>query len=115
MEKRYIEQEENPENIKIEAGESIEVRCNVTIPNLSKDDIQVQVYCGRVSDNGTVDDVLVVPMKFIEAEEEYQRYHYSAKIQLQTGGNYGYTFRVMPQNEMLLDSENLDLVKWNEK
>ena len=110
-----IEQEENPENINIDAGESIEVRCNVTIPNLSKDDIQVQVYCGRVSDNGTVDDVLVVPMKFIEAEEEYQRYHYSAKIQLQTGGNYGYTFRVMPHHEMLLDSENLNLVKWIEK
>ena len=110
-----IEQEENPENINIDAGESIEVRCNVTIPNLSKDDIQVQVYCGRVSDNGTVDDVLVVPMKLVEEEPEYQRYHYSAKIQLQTGGNYGYTFRVMPHHEMLLDSENLDLVKWIEK
>ena len=110
-----IEQEENPENINIDAGESIEVRCNVTIPNLSKDDIQVQVYCGRVSDNGTVDDVLVVPMKLVEEEPEYQRYHYSAKIQLQTGGNYGYTFRVMPHHEMLLDSENLDLVKWIER
>ena len=110
-----IEQEENPENINIDAGESIEVRCNVTIPNLNKDDIQVQVYCGRVSDNGTVDDVLIVPMKLVEEEPEYQRYHYSTKIQLQTGGNYGYTFRVMPHHEMLLDSENLDLVKWIEK
>ena len=110
-----IEQEDNPENINIDAGDSIEVRCNVTIPNLSKDDIQVQVYCGRVADNGTVDDVIVIPMKFVSEEEEYKRYHYSAKIKLQTGGNYGYTFRVMPQNEMLLDSENLDLVKWIEK
>ena len=110
-----IEQEDNPENINIDAGDSIEVRCNVTIPNLSKDDVQVQVYCGRVADNGTVDDVLVIPMKLVSEEEEYKRYHYSAKIKLQTGGNYGYTFRVMPQNEMLLDSENLDLVKWIEK
>ena len=54
-------------------------------------------------------------MKLVSEEEEYRRYHYSAKIKLQTGGNYGYTFRVMPQNEMLLDSENLDLVKWIEK
>ena len=110
-----IEQEDNPENINIDAGDSIEVRCNVTIPNLSKDDVQVQVYCGRVADNGTVDDVLVIPMKLVSEEEEYKRYHYSAKIKLQTGGNYGYTFRVMPQNEMLLDSENLDLVKWIER
>ena len=36
----------------------------------------------------------------------------NAKVQLVNGGNYGYTFRVMPKHEMLLDSENLDLVKW---
>ena len=110
-----IEQEENPENINIDAGDSIEVRCNVTIPNLTIDDIEVQVYCGKVSDNGTVEDILITPMKLVESEEDYKRYHYSAKIQLQTGGNYGYTFRVMPKNEMLLDSENLNLVKWIEK
>ena len=110
-----IEQEDNPENVNIDAGDAIEVRCNVTIPNLSKDDIEVQVYCGRVSDNGTVDDVLVIPMKLLSVEEEYKRYHYSANIKLQTGGNYGYTFRVMPKHEMLLDSENLNLVKWIEK
>ena len=54
-------------------------------------------------------------MKLIESEEDYKRYHYSARIRLQTGGNYGYTFRVMPKHEMLLDSENLNLVKWIER
>ena len=39
-------------------------------------------------------------------------YTYKAKLELTTGGNYGYTFRVMPKHEMLLDSENLNLVKW---
>ena len=110
-----IEQEDNPENINIDAGDSIEVRCNVTIPNLNKEDIRVEAYCGKVSDNGIVEDVIVVPMKLVSEEEQYKRYHYYAKISLAFGGNYGYTFRVMPQNEMLLDSENLDLVKWIEK
>ena len=107
-----IEQEENPENINIDAGESIEVRCNVTIPNLNKEDIKVEAYCGKISDDGIVEDILIVPMELYEEEEKYKRYHYKAKINLVSGGNYGYTFRVMPQNEMLLDSENLDLVKW---
>ena len=107
-----IEQEENPENVNIDAGDSIEVRCNVTIPNLNKEDIRVEAYCGRVADDGTVEDVLVVPMKLCGEEEEYKRYHYTAKLNLVSGGNYGYTFRVMPQNEMLLDSANLDLIKW---
>ena len=48
-------------------------------------------------------------------DDENKKYYYSAKIDLISGGNYGYSFRVMPQNEMLLDSENMDLVKWIEK
>ena len=82
---------------------------------MNKEDIRVEAYCGKVSDNGIVEDVIVVPMKLVSEEEQYKRYHYYAKISLVSGGNYGYTFRVMPQNEMLLDSENLDLVKWIEK
>ena len=37
---------------------------------------------------------------------------YKANIKLTTGGDYGYTFRVMPTHHMLLDSANLNLVKW---
>ena len=39
-------------------------------------------------------------------------YTYRAEIDLTTGGDYGYTFRVMPKNEMLLDNANMDLIKW---
>ena len=107
-----IEQTDNPENIKIDAGESIEVGCKVTLPNLEKEDIKVEVYCGKISDDGRVENITIVPMKLVSEEKEYKRYTYTTKISLSSGGNYGYTFRVMPTNEMLLDSENLDLVKW---
>ena len=51
-------------------------------------------------------------MELIEENVEERVYTYKAKIELTTGGDYGYTFRVMPKHEMLLDSENLNLVKW---
>ena len=107
-----IEQLENPENIKIEAGEKINVACKVTLPNIEKENVRVEVYCGKISDNGQVEDITVIPMKLTDEEPEYKRYTYKAQVALLSGGNYGYTFRVMPTNEMLLDSENLDLVKW---
>ena len=37
---------------------------------------------------------------------------FSAKIKLTTGGDYGYTFRVIPKNDMILNPMNLDLIKW---
>ena len=110
-----IEQDDNPENLSIDAGENIEVRCKVTLPNISKDNIRVEVYCGKISDEGNVEEIKIIPMKLIGEEEQYKRYEYSSKVSLSTGGNYGYTFRVMPVHPMLLDSENLDLVKWIEK
>ena len=110
-----IEQVDNPENINIDAGQNIEVNCMVTLPNINEKNIKVEVYCGKISDVGTVEDVKIVRMKLVKKEDEYKRYHYTAKLSLSTGGNYGYTFRVMPIHEMLLDSENLNLVKWIEK
>lgn len=114
-EKIIIEQSSNPENIKIDAGEEIEVTCNVTLPNIEKEDIRVEVYCGKIVDDGSVDEIKVLPMKIKTEDIQAKKYEYTAKISLATGGNYGYTFRVMPTNKMLLDSENLDLVKWIER
>ena len=48
----------------------------------------------------------------IEKNEENREYTFKTKLELTTGGNYGYTFRVMPKHEMLIDEENLDLVTW---
>ena len=90
----------------------IEVRCKVSLPNISVDNIEAQVYYGRIEDNGVVDDISIIPME-LEAEDNEKRvYTYKAKIKLVNGGEYGYTFRVIPKHEMILDPENLDLIKW---
>ena len=111
-----IEQvENNADNITVDAGAEIEVRCAVTLPNIDPNYIRAEVYYGKFLEDGTVQDVKIIPMKLERKEEENKKYYYVAKIDLASGGNYGYSFRVMPQHEMLLDSENLDLVKWIEK
>ena len=82
------------------------------MPNIAVENIEAQVYYGRIQENGVVDDISIIPMKLIEEDKEEKQYTFMAKVQLINGGNYGYTFRVMPKHEMLLDSENLNLVKW---
>ena len=61
---------------------------------------------------GVVENVSIIPMTLSDSDEEQKKYYFTAKIELTTGGNYGYTFRVMPKHEMLLDAANLDLIKW---
>lgn len=107
-----ITQVNNLDNITIDAGNNIEVRCEVELPNIKQENIDVEVYYGKILDNGIVENVSIIPMKLEKQDEETRKYYYVAKIELTTGGNYGYTFRVMPKHEMILEPTNLNLVKW---
>ena len=53
--------------------------------------------------------------KKISEDKENHKYTYEAVLDLKTGGNFGYTFRVMPKHDMLVDSETLNLVSWTQK
>ena len=110
-----IHQLHAPENLVKDAGDTIEVRCQVKLPNIKEENVEVQVYYGRMDDEGILDLVEVIPMKLEKEEEEEKVYSYVATISLTTGGDYGYTFRVMPKHPLLLDKENLDLIKWMTK
>ena len=107
-----ITQTNNLDNITIDAGNNIEVKCEVELPNVDLENITVECYYGKILDNGIVENVSIIPMKLTGKDEENKKYEYTTKIELKTCGNYGYTFRVMPKHEMLLDAENLNLVKW---
>ena len=109
---KITQTEEDLDNITIDAGNKIEVGCEVTLPNIDVDNVTVQVYYGKILENGIVEDISIIPMELTEENPEERKYYYTAKLELTTGGNYGYTFRVMPKNEMILEPANLDLIKW---
>lgn len=111
-EKIKIEQVNNLDNIVVDAGNKIEVNCKVTLPDIQVENIEVEAYAGRITENGTIENITIIPMELIEKNDETREYLFKAKLELTTGGNYGYTFRVMPKHEMILDAENLNLVKW---
>lgn len=109
-----ITQKDNLDNISIDAGNCIDVKCEVDLANMKEENINVECYYGKILENGVVEDINIVPMKLKNIEEKDGKniHEYETKIELKTGGNYGYTFRIMPKHEMILDPENLNLVKW---
>ena len=107
-----IRQLNNLDNITMDAGNTIDVMCNVNLPNIDVDSITAQVYYGKILDTGTVENVSIIPMNLVQSDDNERNYTFAAKIELTTGGNYGYTFRIMPKHEMLPDPENMDLIKW---
>ena len=108
-----ITQNNNLDNITIDAGNKIEVHCVVKLPeSIDYNSIRAEVYYGKILDNGIMEEIKTLPMQLIEKDDENREYKYSTKIELKTGGNYGYTFRVMPQTDMMLNTTNLDVIQW---
>ena len=107
-----ITQDRNVDNARLVAGTQITVNCELYLPNIEEENVDMQVYFGQFLNNGTVRNVYTVTMNKISENKAEHKYTYEATLDLKTGGNFGYTFRVMPKHKMLVDSENLDLVKW---
>ena len=107
-----ITQDNNLDNITIDAGKKIAVECKVKLPNIDVNNVEVQAYYGEITEKGVVEKINVIPMQLVESNDEKRIYTYETTIELKTGGNFGYTFRVMPKHEMLLDSANWNLIKW---
>jgi starch phosphorylase len=105
-----LEQADNPDNTKMVAGSKITVKCYVNLASVEQENANVQVYFGQFLENGNVKNVYTKEMK--KVGEENGKLVYEGVIELPTGGNFGYTFRVMPKHEMMLDSENMNLIKW---
>lgn len=98
-------------DVTIDAGNKIQVSCKVDLPNISPDSISVEVYSAKIMSDGTFEDINITPMTRDIKEDNL----YTGEITLKTGGDYGYTFRVMPKHPMLLDVQNLNLIKWIEE
>ena len=103
--------EENFNNMTVDAGNQMEVGCEVKIPvTIDVNSVTPQVFYGKISEKGIVDDIKIVNMDLVGQEDNV--YKYKAKIDLKTGGDYGYTFRVVPHNDMILDPMTLNQIKW---
>ncbi len=103
--------EQNFNNMTVDAGNQMEVGCEIKIPvTIDVNSVTPQVFYGKISEKGIVDDIKIVNMDLVGQEDNV--YKYTAKIDLKTGGDYGYTFRVVPHNDMILDPMTLNEIKW---
>ena len=85
-----IEQQNNLDNITVDAGNRIKVSCTVTLPNIKPENIEAQVYYGKILENGVVENMGVIQMELISSDIENKKYVYEAKIELKSGGNYSF-------------------------
>ena len=60
--------------------------------------------------SGTIENISIIPMKLKKSDGT--KHIFSSKLTLNSGGHYGYTFRAIPKNPMILNEQNLNITKW---
>jgi len=93
------------------SGETIPIYATVILGGLEPSDVKVQAYYGNIGSNNTIEKPEIVDMKMVEKNSD-GTYLYSANITLYEGGEYGYTFRVIPHNPDIINPFNLGLIRW---
>ncbi|TYQ16449.1 UNVERIFIED_CONTAM: maltodextrin phosphorylase [Acetivibrio alkalicellulosi] len=93
------------------SGESIPINALVQLGTLEPSNVKVQVYYGSIGNNNTIENPHIVDLHLEEKISE-GTYRYSSKISLLEGGEYGYTFRVIPYHPDLINSFDLPLIRW---
>ncbi len=108
-----IQQKNNVDKITLDAGNELKVSVKVDFGRVDPKYAEVQAYVIRVDEHNDLDLEKVVVLE--KTGEESGWPIYQGRIVLKEGGNFAYTFRVVPKHKMLLDSANMDLYKWLKK
>lgn len=96
------------------AGDNTKMACKVYLGNLTPDDVMVELYYGKFSNTTLFTDGTYQEMKLKDTLDN-NIYEYESDLAIDNGGNYGYTFRILPKNDLLINKQDLGLVKWLEK
>lgn len=93
------------------SGKQIDFTTMVNLGSINPSSIRVELYYGYVGKNNIIENPDISEMKVIE-QLDSSIYRYSAKIKLLDGGEYGYTFRVLPYHPELINKFDMGLIRW---
>jgi starch phosphorylase len=98
------------ENNPICVNQAITPACLAYLGNINPDDISVEVFIGKIAENGILYESESTPMTLIQKNGDM--YEYKAEIPMTNGGNYGFTYRIVPKNSLLINKQDMGLIKW---
>jgi len=94
----------------MQRGDTITVTACIRLGPLSPEELNVELYCGSVSNQGTLENARRCPMQPIAREGDCYRYQVS--IECAETGRQGHTVRILPRHDALVHPYIPGLIKW---
>ena len=94
----------------VQAGDEIEVSAWIRLGSLAPEDVEAQVYGGRLTETMDIAPGEIVAMGPEGASGGVMRFH--ARVTCRQSGRYGFTVRVLPRHADLNNAHELGLIAW---
>ena len=99
------------DEVSMKAGDKLNLTCLVTLGNIPPASVTVEVFYGKFINGEKIINSVYREMQ-LSQDLGNGVFEYKTEIAIDNGGNYGYTFRVLPKHKMLLNKQDMSLVKW---
>jgi len=105
-----VNSSESGEELKI--GSQYKIDAEVSIGNLTNNDIDVQIYYGKLDNVDFANENSHAKMKCVNCESESDTYKYEGSINCDVTGEFGYTLRILPKHPLLISQFEFGVIKW---
>ena len=96
----------------LKVGAKYTIQAEIELGDLTPDDVEVQIYFGKMEDKNKVSSNAFVNMKCINTKSADPLYKYKGEIDCNDTGFFGFTLRILPKHPMLINQFELGLIKW---
>jgi starch phosphorylase len=109
---KFVSVSNNDSKNEFKIGSKYKINAEVNIGNLTNDDIEVQIYFGKLENAKGVSENSYVTMKCISSPNGSNTYKYEGSIKCNTTGEFGYTLRILPKHSLLHNQFELGAIRW---
>jgi starch phosphorylase len=93
-------------------GEQMQVEALVDLPGLEPQDLQVQLYAGKINATGEIEHPQSLPMEHMKKMAP-DRHLYTGRIDCRTSGRQGFAIRIVPGGGDFATPFEPGLITWN--
>lgn len=95
----------------LKVGGKFIVDAEIDLGELTPDDVEVQIYYGKLVGNGDTQKNHYSVMNHI-AKTKVESHQYQGEVDCKDTGQFGYTLRILPKHKLLINPFELGLIKW---
>ncbi len=104
---------DNPDNgSEIKIGSTYKLKAEIHLGELVPEDVEVQIYYGSSESRYKPLDNNSVKMNCITKRSSGGKYKYEGEINCVKTGKFGFTLRILPAHDLLINKFELGLIKW---